>query len=65
MRAYRDTDAYFHEGLPLGKSFATQDDTHWEQQELTENREINKTGNITVPSDMDEVSITVAKESNM
>ena len=55
-KAYRDTVEYFHEGLPYGKSFATVDDTHWEQRELTNNREIEKAGNITVPSDMDEVS---------
>ena len=63
MKAYRETVAYFHEGLPLGKGFATQDDTHWEQTELTSIKKIDQAGHITVPSDMDEVNENIKRNS--
>ena len=55
MRAYADSVAYHHEGLPVGKSFATADDNYWMQNQLTGNRRNDQSGHITVPSDMDEV----------
>ena len=55
QRSYKEAVEYFHEGLPLGRSFATVDDQHWVQGELTAVRKVDKSGNISVPSDMDEV----------
>lgn len=57
MQSYKQTVHFFHEGLYRGKSFATVDDTHWEQRALTGTRNVDKSGNITVPSDIEEVRI--------